>query len=160
MKNLGLDEPDDNNQRFEDYVKDLTKVIDCSHTPPGAFGYLLRQIDPRPRLTVATHFPVADDTVECALNSVKEHVPNIKCTLDNYNEEDDIAWSFDLMVIRVRESERNIGRYQALVNDFGFSPVTKVYGTNDPKYTNTKKQQLDTSEEIKAGDDTYCENGY
>jgi ribonuclease Z len=164
MKNLGLDAPDHFNLRFDEYVEDLKDVINCSHTPPGAFGYLLNQIDPRPQLTVATHFPVADDTVECALNSVKEHVPDIKCTLNAYNEEDDIAWSFDLMVIRVRESEPYIGRYQALVNDFGFSPVTKVYATNDPKYTNTRKQQLDTSMEIpwknKDGSVNYCKNGY
>jgi ribonuclease Z len=159
MKNLGLDEPDHLNPRFDEYVKDLYEVINCSHTPPGAFGYLLSLIDPRPRLTVATHFPVADDTVECALNSVRNHVPNITWT-EEYNEADDIAWSFDLMVIRVRESEPSIGRYRALVNDFGFSPVTKVYETNDPKYTNERDQQIDISTEIPPGSDTYCKTGY
>jgi ribonuclease Z len=160
MKNLGLDAPDPENTRFEDYVDDLSEVIGCSHTPPGAFGYLLSRIKPRrPRLTVATHFPVADDTVECALESVRNHVPDITWTGDHYNKKDDIAWSFDLMVIRVRKSKPHIGRYQALVNDFGFSPVTRVYETNDPKY-GYYTDQIDTSEEIEAGDDTYCENGY
>jgi ribonuclease Z len=160
MKNLGLDKPEYGNNRFEDYVDDLTDVIGCSHTPPGAFGYLLSQIKPhRPRLTVATHFPVADDTVECALESVRNHVPDITWTDDYYNKKDDIAWSFDLMVIRVRESDPYIGRYQALVNDFGFSPVTRVYKTNDPKYADPRSQ-IDTTMEIPAGKHTYCDNGY
>ncbi len=156
MKNLGLDEPDYDNPRFTEYVDDLNDVINCSHTPPGAFGYLLKQIVPRPRLAVPTHFPVADDTVECALNSVRKHVPDITWTGDYYNEEDDITWSFDLMVIRVRESD--IGRYRAEVNDFGFSPLARVYNTNDAKYD--KRAQIDTTMEIAPGDDTYCTNGY
>ena len=48
-----------------------------SHTPQGAFGYLLSQINPRPRLTVIAHFPMANDTVACALNSVQAHFPDI-----------------------------------------------------------------------------------
>ncbi len=44
-------------------------------TSPGAFGYILSQIQPKPRLTVATHFPVADDTVTSAFESVKGTAP-------------------------------------------------------------------------------------
>jgi ribonuclease Z len=35
-------------------VKQLTMVQNSSHSPQGAFGYLLSQIEPKPRLTVAT----------------------------------------------------------------------------------------------------------
>jgi ribonuclease Z len=156
MKNLGLDAPDDDNPRFTKYVDDLTEVISCSHTPPGAFGYLLSRIEPHPRLTVATHFPVADDTVECALESVENYCDWVNWDPSNPNSSN-MIWSFDLMVIRVFEDE--ILQQRAEVNDFGFSPVTRVYETNDPKYDDYT-DQIDTSEEIEAGNHTYCENGY
>jgi ribonuclease Z len=77
MKNVGLTFPlpPGTNPAFDAAVQNATNVIDSSHTPQGAFGYLLSQIEPRPRLTVIAHFPVADDTVQCALNSVLAHFP-------------------------------------------------------------------------------------
>ena len=47
-------------------VQRLKMVQNSSHTPQGAFGYLLSQVEPKPTLTVATHFPTSDDTVHCA----------------------------------------------------------------------------------------------
>ena len=138
MKNLGLTKPGEGTE-WDGYVNDLTDVINCSHTPPGAFGYLLSQIKPLPRLTVATHFQSADDTIACALNSVRNHVPDIHFS-SNYNPSDNIIWSFDLMVIRAIGSQMEIGRYKAKVNDFSFSPVTKIYPGNDPKYTDPRAQ--------------------
>ncbi len=73
-------------------------VQNSSHTPQGAFGYLLSQIDPRPQLTVATHFPVADDMVECAKNSIEAHNPGIVWGRD-------IICSFDLMVLKIFQNE-------------------------------------------------------
>ncbi len=58
-------------------AKNGIAVQDCSHTPQSAFGYLLSQIGPRPRLKVATHFPLSDDTVNCAMRSVRNHIPDI-----------------------------------------------------------------------------------
>ncbi len=37
-------------------IQRMQTVQNSSHSPQGAFGYLLSQIKPRPRLTVATHF--------------------------------------------------------------------------------------------------------
>ncbi len=75
MKQMGLPAPDYTNNRFKQSVQQAATVEENSHTPQGAFGYLLSQILPRPRLTVVAHFPVADDTVKCALNSVQAHFP-------------------------------------------------------------------------------------
>ena len=108
-------------------VQQLKTVQDSSHTPQGAFGYLLSQITPRPRLTVATHFPVADDTVHCALKSVQAQCPDIK------KLGKDVTWSFDLMVIRVTKDK--IQQMRAVVSDYGFSPPVPTYSNeNTPKY--------------------------
>ena len=76
-------------------VKRMTNVQASSHTPQGAYGFLLSQIDPKPRLAVATHFPVADDTVHCAMNSVAQYVPDI----GGLGEK--LTFSFDRMPISV-----------------------------------------------------------
>lgn len=160
MKNMGYDQPEDSSF-FQDVVEDMENIINCSHTPPGAFGYLLSQISPLPRLTVATHFPVADDTVHCALNSINNYVSDVRWT-EEYNIDDNLAWSFDLMVIRVIGSKEEILRCKATVNDFSYSPVCKVYPMKDPKYTDSRSQ-IDTRTEIPAsrrGKFNYCENGY
>jgi ribonuclease Z len=99
MKIKHLTEPVDPERPM---VKQLIMVQNSSHTTQGAFGYLLSQIDPRPRLTVATHFPVADDTVECAMKSIMAHC-NVVRGRDPKPKEDAarITWSFDCMVITV-----------------------------------------------------------
>ncbi len=101
-------------------------VQNPSHTSQGAFGYLLSQIEPRPRLTVATHFPVADDTVESALTSVQSHCPDVQMG-------DDIVWSFDLMVLRVFPDR--VEQRRADVSRFSFTPPVRVPdGLLTPKY--------------------------
>ena len=109
-------------------VKDTTDVENSSHTPQGAFGYLLSQISPPPKLTVATHFPVSDDTVANALRSVQAHCSNIGKVGDK------LVWSFDLMVLRVFPDR--IVQCRAAVNEFTFSTKSTVNYTNlcAPKY--------------------------
>ena len=157
MKNMGLTEPG-SGPTWEAILRDMERVQDSSHTPQGAFGYLLSQIDPKPRLTVATHFPVAEDTVKCALSSVKNYVPTMKQGQD----EGDMVFSFDRMVFRVFAGNPKplILQRKAKANDWGFSPVAHITGEiAEPKYAEPQ-DQLDTTTEIKAGPDTYCENGY
>ena len=138
-------------------VQQVKTVQDSSHTPQGAYGYLLSQIKPRPRLAVATHFPVADDTVACALESVKAHNPGIQMGRD-------IIWSFDLMVLKVSKSR--IQQLRAVVPDFGFSPWVQPHANlNPPKYHDASGAgdpfaQIDTTQQIQAGPDTYCETGF
>lgn len=157
MKNLGLDAPGQG-VRWDATVNDMKKVQDSSHTPQGAFGYLLSRIDPKPRLTVATHFPVADDTVGCAMGSVKNHWGDAKLDKETGN----MTWAFDIMAVQVfaGDPKPRILQKQLVVNDFGFSPVAHLLGPiADPKYAGPK-DQIDTSTEIEAGPETYCENGY
>jgi ribonuclease Z len=150
-------------------VEELTTVQNSSHTPQGAFGYLLSQITPRPRLTVATHFPVADDTVACALKSVQAHCPDVEMGKD-------LVWSFDLMVLRVTKSQ--IIQLRGDVSDYGFSPTVLLpSGTaKTPKYHDSNGDgdpyaQIDISTEIPACEDygmkqtvynicNYREDGY
>ena len=129
-KNMGLDAPPATNSPiYSNYlgtVEQLKTVQDSSHTPQGAYGYLLSQIEPKPRLAVATHFPVADDTVASAFNSVKAHCTNIVFGKD-------IVWSFDLMVLRVF-SDR-IEQRRAVVSDYAFNPPVQLDGgMKAPKY--------------------------
>jgi ribonuclease Z len=114
------------NPEFDQYVKGLKYVQDSSHTPQGAFGYLLSQIQPRPRMTVATHFPVADDTVACALNSVRQYVPDITWNKEYDPVHKNLVWSFDLMVIRLFAGEDRILQQLSNATDFGFSPPVQL----------------------------------
>jgi ribonuclease Z len=155
-------------------VQYLTMVQNSSHTPQGAFGYLLSQIEPRPRLTVATHFPVGDDTVECAMKSVMEH-----CAVYQGNEPGPevpqdaarITWSLDCMVITV--SKDQILEQKGVVSDFEYvatNSVPPVNGTMNPaKYskdgTGDPYAQIDLSTAIEpcdcdTGECHYREDGY
>jgi ribonuclease Z len=147
----------------------LKNVQDSSHTPQGAFGYLLSQIHPRPRLTVATHFPVSDDTIACALKSVNKHCPDIGTDMSKLAEYP-LVWSFDLMVIRVfaGNPKPEILRRRAEVLDYGFSPIAHTPPVEDlktPKYHTPEGEgdpyaQIDQSAAIASGEDTYCDSGY
>jgi ribonuclease Z len=162
MKSQGLTEPG-SGEMWDRTVQGITDVQNSSHTPQGAFGYMLSQMDPRPRLPVVTHFPVADDTVACALKSIQAHCPDIKKLGDQ------LVWSFDLMVLRVFPDR--IEQRRAEVNDFSFNPPMplsdkKMYA---PKYhTEDGKPdsfaQIDREAEIpsteEGDEETYRKDGY
>ncbi len=162
MQNLHLSQPG-SGESWDKAVKNLKTVQDSSHTWQGAFGYLLSQIIPRPRLTVATHFPVSDDTVACALASVQKHCPDITEIGSK------LTWSFDLMVIRAfaGNPKPDIEQARAQVLDYGFSPLVQSppNPANVPKYHDAEGNgdpyaQIDLSTAIFAGEDTYCGDGY
>jgi ribonuclease Z len=164
-KNMGLTNvpgPTDPNYRaFVLTAQGMTSVQNSSHTPQGAFGHLLSRIEPKPKLTVATHFPVADDTVASALQSVRAHCTNIV-------QGKDIIWSFDLMVLRVFPDR--IEQCRAVVSDFGFSPVVQLpAGVYPPKYHDASGvgdpfAQIDLSTQISStnqdGTINYRDDGY
>ena len=167
MKNQGLTQPGDpNDPVWATTVEGMKTVQNSSHTPQGAYGYMLSQIHPRPGLAVATHFPTADDTVACALNSVRAHCPNIK------REGDQLVWSFDLMVLRV--FPHKIEQRRAVVNDFSFDPPIPTSHSDmlAPKYhTGTGAGdpfvQIDQTYGINStedggyeGEPTYRKDGY
>jgi ribonuclease Z len=159
MKNLGYAAPAPGDRAFDALEKSLTDVENNSHTPQGAFGYLLSQIDPRPRLTVIAHFPATDDTVKCAMNSVRAHFP--KGGYPEFGK--DIIWSTDLMVLSVKKGTQGkppqITQMMGNVSDYTFSPPLNYYSVKPAKYP-TPTAQLDTTNLILPGDNTYCENGY
>ncbi len=163
-KNMGLNAPPSTNDvaayaKYLSTVQGLTTVQNSSHTPQGAFGYILSQIVPKPKLTVACHFPVADDTVGSALQSVQAHT--------NVVLGRDIVWSFDLMVLRVFPDR--IEQCRADVSDYCFNPPVQMDGgTLPPKYKNPDDSgnpfaQIDLSSQIQAvegGVTNYRVDGY
>lgn len=134
FKNMGLSAPppetDPIYPTFVVGTQQAQMVQDSSHTPQGAFGYLLsllEQANARPRLTVATHFPTADDTVACAYDSVLAHCPD----LGKLGEK--LTVSFDLMVLRV--TAHSIQQLRGVPDNFGWSPNFGLSGgLNPPKY--------------------------
>ncbi len=100
-----------------------TNVQNSSHTPQGAFGYMLSQMSPPPRLAVATHFQACDDSIASAMKSVRNHYPS-----------GEITFAMDLMVINV--SKTQIRQRRAEVSAFAFYPVdlNADKTMNPPKY--------------------------
>ena len=104
------------------------RVQNSSHTPQGAFGYLLSQMDPYPGLTVATHFPTADDTVQCAMSSLKAHLPRVYQG-ERPNPPSNaprVTFAFDLMVITVSfdgRGRRRIVEQRGDIDPFGYQPT-------------------------------------
>jgi len=114
-KNSGLKPGDPDWQKAYD---EALQAQNCSHTPQGAFGYMLSQMKPAPRLSVATHFQAEDDTIQSAMQSVRNHYPI-----------GDIAFAMDFVVINV--SREKITQRRAVVSDFAFMPKCTYY--SDPK---------------------------
>jgi ribonuclease Z len=166
-KQMGLNAPPDpsNTNAYMQYqagVQQLTMVEDSSHTPQGAYGYLLSQISPPPRLAVVCHFPVSDDTVASAFNSVQAHCTNIVFGSN-------IVWGFDLMVLRVFPDR--IMQCRALVSDYAFNPPVQMptNGMYAPKYSDVNGNgdpyaQIDQSTGIPTnnpdGSVNYRSDGY
>ncbi len=133
---------------YEEALNYAQQVQDSSHTPQGAFGYLLSQLNPRPRLTVATHFQAEDDTIASATQSVRNH------TLTG-----DLTFAADLMVINV--SRTQIRQRRAVVSDYAFFPpanVSQPYSAlqvpiyHNPDGTMNPTAQLDLSDQTERVD--------
>ena len=123
-------------------------------------GCGLSQIDPRPQLTVVTHFWTVDDAVECALNCVRKHFPE-----GSYPEfGKDIVWSADLMVLLVKKGKNGkppkIEQSMGDVSAYSFVLPQNVYVPLAPAKYPTPTAQLDTTNLIPPGPDTYSDNGY
>ena len=100
----------------------ITQVQNSSHTPQGAFGYILGEITPPPRLSIGTHFQVSDDTIESAMHSIRKHYPI-----------GDVTFATDLMVINV--SKTRILQRRAVVSEYSYVPQAAVHrDMNVPKY--------------------------
>ena len=154
MKQMGLNQPGDPEDPYWNAVLNaMAAVQDSSHTPQGAFGYILSQINQvkPPRLAVATHFPTADDTVACALKSVHAHCPEIR------KDGERLVWSFDLLVLRVFPDR--IEQRRAVPDDFSFNPPIPAseaaqWNLYAPKY-HDKTGAANPLFQIKPLDDAY-----
>jgi ribonuclease Z len=141
----------------------FTDVQNSSHTTQAALGYLLSKIDPRPRLTVATHFQATDDTIESARASLDAFCIPRDC----------YTFALDFMVFnvtkdRIRQRRLDVSRHEY---PYGFAPA----GTPEaPKYykliwseqlgafvkVGDPEAQLDMEDGIPPGSDTYTADGY
>ncbi len=172
FKGMNLTEPPSDTPEWEGIVEYTKMVQNSSHTPQGAFGYLLSQINPRPRLTIACHFPVDDETVECATESVQAHFPNETVYQGNDAPQNAVrmTWAFDRMVITV--SKDNIIERIGDVSDFSNPAKNNMpsIDLNTPKYHDKNGNgdpyaQIDRSTEIPScneatGECNYREDGY
>ena len=139
-------------RRIIDYVTD---VQNSSHTTQGAFGYLLSRINPRPRLTIATHFQAQDDTIASARES-----------LDRYNiPRDAYTFASDFMVFNVTRDA--IRQRRAAVSRFAFAAPFRMHPDpqNMAKYhkpdgSGDPNAQIDNTDWIPYGPDTYDQKGY
>jgi ribonuclease Z len=149
-----------------------TTVQNSSHSPQGAFGYLLSQLNPRPRLTVATHFPTTDDNVYCALESVRNALVANNASPITWSRDYDavnknMLWSYDGMVLRLFTDQPNRVEQRRIVMpavSYDATPQYTYYDLLPPKYP-TATSQLDLSTQIEptgAPDGKYHfnSNGY
>lgn len=136
-KNSGL-KPGDNG--WENAYNAALDVQNSSHTPQGAYGYLMSQITPHPRLMVATHFQAEDDTIQSALKSIRNHSPV-----------GEVTFAADLMVINL--SRTNILQRRAVVSNYAFYPPTPP-GSLPPTNTPLYWKFADSSQTTKIPDPT------
>ena len=107
-----------------------TAVEDSSHTTQKAFGYIMSQTNPR--LGIATHFQVNDDTVENAMRDIRLWYQG------------PVTLATDLLVINI--SKDSIRQRYALVSDFSWYPAPKLYPPDQlaaPKYPSPLAQLND-----------------
>ena len=132
---------------------------------PRASGYLLSQILPRPKLAVIAHFPVADDTAACALQSVQSHLSDASYPVFGR----DIVWATDQLVLSVKAGQ--ITQRMGQVGDYTFGVPRNVPADRmTPKYHTANwlmdpTAQLDLTTLFPAYNEVtktwnYCENGY
>ena len=148
----------------------FTDVQNSSHTTQGAFGYLLSQIKPWPRLTVATHFQATDDTIALAIKSVEKYLRK------EYGDEAALppfTFASDFMVFRVTKDEIKQLRMPVSRHEYpyGGGPIPKPYetpkyhkqavdGNGNPVLIGDPEAQLLLDDAILPGPDTYDRNGY
>ncbi len=172
MKFLHTDDPSDIDPNQLAY---FTDIQNSSHTTQGAFGYLLSQIKPWPRLTVATHFQATDDTIECAIDSVDSYLRK------EYPSGDLPSYTFasDFTVVKVTGDK--VLQYRMPISSheypYGGGPIPQPYDI--PKYNmqavdedgnpefdakgnpiliGDPEAQLLLDDAILAGDNTYSED--
>jgi ribonuclease Z len=123
-KNSGMKPGDAGWQQAINYA---TAVQDSSHTPQKAFGYIMSQT--KPRLGIATHFQVNEDTVGPAMKDIRTWYQG------------PVAIATDLLVVNV--SKDDIKQRYAKVSDSAWYPTPMLYPPDQlatPKYASPTAQ--------------------
>jgi ribonuclease Z len=123
-KNSGMKPGDSGWQQAINYA---TAVQDSSHTPQKAFGYIMSKTNPR--LGIATHFQVNDDTVGPAMTDIRTWYQG------------PVTIARDLLVVNV--SKDNIKQRYAKVSDYAWYPAPRLYPADQlapPKYSSPTAQ--------------------
>jgi ribonuclease Z len=126
-------------------VTALQNVINSSHTPEKAFGYILHKLAVPPRLAVGTHFPATDDTIREAFAAIRSWYPKGEVTVAS-----------DFMVLNVTKERIRVRR--AVVSDYSWATLSTAIteaapGTFEaPKYNigglGNPYAQLDPSADV------------
>ena len=98
---------------YTNAVAACQRVIDSSHTPEKALGYILHKLAVPPRLAVGTHFPATDDTISEAFAGIRSWYPT-----------GDVTVASDLMVINVIKAGIRVRR--AVVSDYSWATLNKA----------------------------------
>jgi ribonuclease Z len=131
---------------YTNAVAACQRVIDSSHTPEKAFGYILHKLAVPPRLAVGTHFPATDDTIREAFAGIRSWYPK-----------GDVTVASDFMVLNVTKASIRVRR--AVVSDYSWATLSTAIseappGTfEEPKYHDAHKlgdptAQLDPSADV------------
>jgi len=98
-------------QAYKNAIAALQRVIDSSHTPEKAFGYILHQLAVPARLAVGTHFPATDDTIREAFAAIRSWYPK-----------GDVTVASDFMVINVTKARIRVRR--AVVSPYSWATLS------------------------------------
>jgi ribonuclease Z len=125
-----------NSPAYPATVQQMTEVINCSHTPAQALGYMLYQMYFRgaaPRLAVGTHTQLEEDTYDVLMNGIRSWYAG------------PVTLAKDMLVITVDTDKRvpiQQTNYAFVVSPNAY-PRTEETTTNNwaaPKYTNNMMQ--------------------
>ncbi len=117
--------PPTNEPAFSNAVAVAQRVMDSSHTPEKAFGYILSQLKNPPALAVGTHFPASDDTLREAFSEIR------------YWYGGPVTVALDLMVLNVTTA--GVRQRRAVVSDFTWAALSPTVVYADPSEFATPK---------------------
>jgi ribonuclease Z len=122
----------------DDAMNEAKTIENSSHTTQGAFGYLMSQLNPLPRLTVATHFQAQDDTIDGDSSDTSMSPVGARTSIANHGiPNGSYVFAADFMVLQLSTDKTVPVRVRKIVpSHYAFNGLHVVYRTdlNAPKY--------------------------
>jgi ribonuclease Z len=125
-------------QVTDEQMNEAATIENSSHTTQGAFGYLMSQITPLPRLIVPTHFQAQDDTIDGDSTPTSMSPVGARTSIANHGIADGAyVFAADFMVLNVSTDKTVPVRVRKIVpSHYAFNGL---FGTghndlNAPKY--------------------------